>query len=81
MILRQFLHTDPVIAASYIVGCGGKGARRFDRIQDGIKRGLTLDQIKGEKPTRDYDPRFGRTTGPWTTDMFIEAAYRSLGGK
>jgi cyclase len=52
-----------------------------DRIQDGIKRGLTLDQIKGEKPTRDYDPRFGRTTGAWTTDMFVEAAYRSLGGK
>ena len=52
-----------------------------DRIQDGIRRGLTLDRIKGEKPTRDYDPRFGRTTGGWTTDMFIEAAYRSLGGK
>src|SRR5437899_11280277 len=26
MILRQFLHTDPVVAASYIVGCGGKSA-------------------------------------------------------
>ena len=52
-----------------------------DRIQDGIKRGLTLAQIKAEKPTLDYDPRFGRTTGAWTTDMFIEAAYRSLGGK
>ena len=25
MILRQFLHTDPVIAASYLFGCGGKG--------------------------------------------------------
>ena len=25
MILRQFLHTEPVIAASYLVGCGGKG--------------------------------------------------------
>jgi hypothetical protein len=24
VILRQFLHTDPVIAASYIVGCGGQ---------------------------------------------------------
>lgn len=52
-----------------------------DRIQDGIKRGLTLAQIKAEKPTLDYDPRFGHTTGAWTTDMFIEAAYRSLGGK
>jgi glyoxylase-like metal-dependent hydrolase (beta-lactamase superfamily II) len=25
MILRQFLHTDPVVAASYVVGCGGRG--------------------------------------------------------
>ena len=25
MILRQYLHTDPVIAASYLIGCGGKG--------------------------------------------------------
>lgn len=52
-----------------------------DRIKDGIKRGRTLAQIKAEKPTLDYDPRFGHTTGPWTTDMFVEAAYRSLGGK
>ena len=26
MILRQFLHTDPVIAASYFLGCAGRGA-------------------------------------------------------
>jgi cyclase len=52
-----------------------------DRIQDGIKHGQTLAQIKAAKPTLDYDPRFGHTSGPWTTDMFIEAAYRSLGGK
>jgi glyoxylase-like metal-dependent hydrolase (beta-lactamase superfamily II) len=25
MILRQFLHTEPVVAASYLFGCGGKG--------------------------------------------------------
>ena len=25
MILRQFLDVDPVVAASYLVGCGGKG--------------------------------------------------------
>jgi hydroxyacylglutathione hydrolase len=25
MILRQFLHTEPVVAASYLIGCGGKG--------------------------------------------------------
>lgn len=26
MIVRQFLHSEPVIAASYLAGCGGKGA-------------------------------------------------------
>lgn len=26
MILRQFLYTEPAVAASYIVGCGGKSA-------------------------------------------------------
>lgn len=25
MIVRQYLHTDPVIAASYLLGCGGRG--------------------------------------------------------
>jgi glyoxylase-like metal-dependent hydrolase (beta-lactamase superfamily II) len=49
-----------------------------DRIQDMIKRGLTLDQVKAARPTRDYDARYGKQTGPWTTDMFVEAAYRSL---
>jgi hypothetical protein len=26
----------------------------------------------------DYDTRYGATSGPWTTDMFVEAVYRSL---
>jgi hypothetical protein len=30
---------------------------------------------------RDYDPVYGSTKGFWTTDMFVEAAYKSLGGK
>ncbi len=49
-----------------------------DRLQDGIAKKLTLAQIKAARPTRDYDARYGRTTGPWTTDMFVEAAYASL---
>jgi len=50
-----------------------------DRIKDMIARGLTLEQVKAARPTRDYDPRYGKDTGPWTTDMFVEAAYVSLG--
>jgi len=49
-----------------------------DRIQDMIKKGMTLEQVKAAKPTRDYDPLYGSTTGFWTTDMFVEAAYKSL---
>jgi glyoxylase-like metal-dependent hydrolase (beta-lactamase superfamily II) len=49
-----------------------------DRIQNMVKKGMTLQQIKAAKPTRDYDPRYGSTTGSYTTDMFIEAVYQSL---
>jgi glyoxylase-like metal-dependent hydrolase (beta-lactamase superfamily II) len=52
-----------------------------DRIQDMIKKGMTLEQVKAAKPTRDYDPLYGATTGPWTTDMFVEAVFRSLTAK
>jgi len=49
-----------------------------DRIQDMISKGMSLEQIKAAKPTRDYDPRYGSTTGFWTTDKFIAAVYASL---
>jgi cyclase len=49
-----------------------------DRIQALIKKGMTLDQVKAARPTLEYDPRYGADTGPWTTDMFIEAVYQSL---
>jgi cyclase len=51
-----------------------------DRVKDMVDKGMTLAQVKAAKPTADYDPRYGATTGPWTTDMFIEAAYVTLGG-
>jgi glyoxylase-like metal-dependent hydrolase (beta-lactamase superfamily II) len=49
-----------------------------DRLQDMIKRGMTLEQVKAARPTQDYDPVYGHDSGPWTTDMFVDAAYRSL---
>src|SRR5437870_4805065 len=51
------------------------------RIQGRIKKGMTLEQVKAAKPTRDYDPIYGSTTGFWTTDMFVEAVYKSLSTK
>lgn len=52
-----------------------------DRIQALIKKDMTLEQVKAAHPTLDYDGIYGATSGPWTTDMFIEAAYRSLSQK
>jgi DICT domain-containing protein len=49
-----------------------------DRIAAMIKKGMTLEQIKAARPTLDYDPRFGATSGAWTTDMFVEAIFKSL---
>lgn len=49
-----------------------------DRIQDMVRKGMTLAQVKAARPTRDYDRRYGKTTGSWTTDMFVEAAFQSL---
>jgi len=42
---------------------------------------MTLAQVKAARPTRDFDPLYGSDTGPWTTDMFVEAAYKSLAAK
>ena len=52
-----------------------------DRVQEMIKKGMTLQQIRSAGPTSDYDGRYGATSGFWTTDMFVEAVYRTLGGK
>jgi glyoxylase-like metal-dependent hydrolase (beta-lactamase superfamily II) len=49
-----------------------------DRIQDMITKGMTLEQVKAARPTLDFGGRYGSSTGSWTTDMFIEASYRSL---
>jgi len=52
-----------------------------DRVQNMIKKGMTLAQVKEAKPTLEYDGRWGSTTGPWTTDMFVEAVFKSLSAK
>jgi len=43
-----------------------------DRIQDMVKKGMTLEQVLAAKPTRDYDPLYG------SGDAFVTAAYRTL---
>jgi len=34
--------------------------------------------VKTARPTLDFDGRYGSTTGPWTTSMFIEAIYKTV---
>lgn len=52
-----------------------------DRIQAMVRQGLTLDQVKAARPTLDYDGVYGADSGPWTTDMFVEAVYRDLSSR
>ena len=49
-----------------------------DRIQDLVKKGMTLAQVKAARPTLDYDFRYGATSGAWTTDRFLESVYNEL---
>ena len=78
-------------AGTYIVPGHGRICDRYDlaiyrdmltiirdRIQDLVKKGLTMEQVKAAKPTYDYDGEFGAENGPWTTNMFVEAVYREL---
>jgi glyoxylase-like metal-dependent hydrolase (beta-lactamase superfamily II) len=43
-----------------------------DRVADLVKKGQTLEQVKGARPTRDYDTRYG------SGEALTEAVYRSL---
>src|SRR5215831_17490831 len=66
MILRQFLHVDPVIAASYIVGCGGKSSS------------AVVDPVEGP----DFYVRASRDLGmeiKYVFDTHVHADHRSTG--
>jgi glyoxylase-like metal-dependent hydrolase (beta-lactamase superfamily II) len=51
-----------------------------DRVGAAVKKGMTLEQIKAAKLTRDYDGRFGHNK-TYTPDMFIEAIHRTLNAR
>ena len=52
-----------------------------DRIQDLVGTGMTLEQVKAAEPAQGFRRRYGADAGSWTTDMFIEAVYRTLSPK
>ncbi len=43
-----------------------------DRVQDMKRKGMTLEQVKAQRPTRDYDPRYG------SGEQFVDAVYKTL---
>jgi len=49
-----------------------------DNVADLLAQKKTLEQIKAARPALPYETRYGSKTGTWTTDMFIEAIYKSL---
>jgi cyclase len=52
-----------------------------DVIQDMMKRGMTLAQIQSANPVLPYEKQYGAKSGPWTTNDFVEAVYKSLAAK
>jgi glyoxylase-like metal-dependent hydrolase (beta-lactamase superfamily II) len=51
-----------------------------DRVQDLIGKGLTWEQVKAARPSRDYDTEYDAPGGA-APDVFVEAIYRSLTAK
>ena len=51
-----------------------------DRVKAMTDKGMSLAEVKAARVTLDYDARYGASAGPWTTEMFVEAVYRSVGG-
>jgi glyoxylase-like metal-dependent hydrolase (beta-lactamase superfamily II) len=47
-----------------------------NRIEDGMKKRMTLDQIKASRPSQDYDAEYGASQAE--ADRFVETIYRTL---
>jgi cyclase len=50
-------------------------------VRDMIKKGMSVDQIKAAKPTRDYDTEYVSANSFVKADQFVEAVYKSLAAK
>jgi cyclase len=47
-----------------------------DRVDDLVRKGRTLAQVKAARPTLEYDALYGAARG-WTAEQFVEAVYRT----
>jgi glyoxylase-like metal-dependent hydrolase (beta-lactamase superfamily II) len=66
MILRQLLHQDPVVAASYLIGCGGKGVA------------AVIDPVAESRVYLDLATTFG-TRIAFVVDTHLHADHASTG--
>jgi len=49
-----------------------------DRIREMIKTGMSLEQVKEARPTRDYDTEYVSPNSFVTSDRLVESIYKSL---
>jgi cyclase len=49
-----------------------------DLVQTMVEKGMTLPQVQAANPTAGFRARYGAESGPWTTNMFVEAIYMDL---
>jgi cyclase len=49
-----------------------------DRVKALVDQHRSLAQVRAADPTQGFDSRFGSESGPWSTDRFVTAVYRSL---
>ena len=49
-----------------------------DRVRDLIGKGMTLEQVKAAKPSRDYDTEYVSSNSFVSADRFVESIYASL---
>jgi hydroxyacylglutathione hydrolase len=66
MILRQYLHTSPAVAASYLLGCGGKG------------RCIVVDPTAEPQVYLDAATEMGMRI-EWVIDTHVHADHHSTG--
>jgi cyclase len=50
-----------------------------DRVRDMVRKGMSLEQVKAAKPSRDYDTEYVSANSFVTADRFVESIYKTLG--
>jgi hypothetical protein len=51
-----------------------------NRVQELLKVGATLQQVKAARPALEYDGSYGTDRG-WSGERFLETVYRDLSGQ